>query len=205
MAFRVMETRDMKHPLYPLACGVALVAAMAAGACGGNQTTASKSAAAYDEATKKGVPIESEHGGHSAEPPAAAAATPAAAAMPAMDHSAMPGMDASQMPGLQHSPAATGAHGMAGMDHAAMPGMQHGPPAAIEAPASNTSLSETQPAVTLRPDAFDAPAASAIAEAAKGASGMSHSMEMTAPAPTPQQPQSPPPAGHHHHGDGGTS
>jgi hypothetical protein len=125
-----METPDMKHPIRTVACGVALLGAVA---CGSKQTMASKSAAAYDQATKKGIPIESgEHGGHSAEP-ATPTATPENRSMPAMDHEAMagmdhahmPAMDHSPMPGMQHSTAATGAHDMARMDHGAMAAMDH--------------------------------------------------------------------------------
>ena len=44
----------MKHQVRTLTCGVALLAAIIAAGCGGKQTMASKSAAAYDEAKKKG-------------------------------------------------------------------------------------------------------------------------------------------------------
>jgi len=116
--------------------------------CGARQTMASKSAAAYDEAMKKGIPISAgEHGGHSVE---SVATQPAAdhASMPGMDQTAMPGMphkataarthdmagmnrsamagmDHAKMPGMQHQATADGTHDMAGMDHAKMPGTQH--------------------------------------------------------------------------------
>ena len=265
----------MKHQICTLACGAALLAASAFIACGGKQTMASKSAAAYDEAKKKGTPIEAaEHGGHSAEPADAATTTTLTATMPSMghggmpgmsqaqmnglDHSAMAGMDHSKMPGMNHDTGSPGARGMAGMDHsamagmdrskmlgmqhgvatagppemagmahstmpgmehgsmpgmqqggamAAMPGMQHGSsqaaPFAIPPLTSNASIAQTQPAATLRPDEFDAPAPSAVEEAAKGASGMGHSMEMAAPSPpVPLKQEHTPknPAVHHDHG-----
>jgi hypothetical protein len=126
------------------------------------------------------------------------------------------------MPGMQHGSAAAGSHDMAGMDHSAMaampqsgatatmPGMQHGSqtaaPVAIAPPTSNAAIAQTQPAVTLRPDEFDAPAPAAIEEAAKAASGMNHSMENATPkAPAPAQPKPQPPSEHHHHGSGEAS
>jgi hypothetical protein len=258
-AFRETETQNMKHDIRALACGTALLAAVAVVACGGKQTMASKSAAAFDEARKKGVPIaSSEHGGHSVE----AGAEPSAdtvtivsehAGMPGMDHgqmsgtdqSAMAGVDHPKMPGIEHgtsgatthdtavmdhsrmpgmhgSTTAAASHDMAGMDHSAMggmdhsqmPGMQHGSPAAaplvIAPPTSNAAIAQTQPAATLQADAFDAPAPTAIEEAAKGASGMSHPMEATPKPPAPPQhehntPQPQPPADHHHHSGGEVS
>ena len=124
----------MKHHVRTFACGAALLAVMAFVACGGRETMASKSAAAYDEAKKKGVPIASgEHGEHTAESPAQATATDTdPAAMAGMDHSQMSaaeqsqmsGMDHSKMPGMQHGTPGTPAHEMAAMDHSRMPGMQ---------------------------------------------------------------------------------
>lgn len=119
----------MKHHVHTFACGAALLAvmAMALVACGGRETMASRSAAAYDEAKKEGVPIAAgEHGGHTAEPGAQATADTGHAAMDGMDHSQMSGMDHSTMPGMQHGASGTAAHDMAGMDHSKMPGMQHG-------------------------------------------------------------------------------
>jgi uncharacterized protein involved in copper resistance len=135
----------MKRHVRALACGAALFAAIVAAGCGGKQTVASKSAAAFDEAKRKGIPIPAgEHGGHSAEagstPPPAATATDHVAtgtdhaamapmdhrAMPGMDHRAMPGMDHSKMTGMPPSSSGAAAHDMAGMDHSKMPVMQHG-------------------------------------------------------------------------------
>lgn len=199
----------MKHHARTLTCGVALLASIIVAACGGRQTMASKSAAAYDEAKKKGIPIAGgEHGGHSAErgtEQTAAATSTEHASMAGMDHSAMAGMDHSKMPGMKHGASGSGAHEMAGMDHSAMPGMTHGSmsgmqhggsmagmpgmqhgsqtaaPMVIAPPTSNAAIAQTQPAATLRGDELDAPAPAAVEEAAKAAS---------------------PPPGHHHH-DGG--
>ena len=207
----------MKQQVRTLACGAALAAAVVftIAGCGGKQTMASKSAAAYDEARKKGIPVSAgEHGGHTAEsPPAESAANSfAQGTMPGMDHNAMPGMDHSQMrgmnhaqmpgmqhggassaghdmagmkhgsmagmdhstmPGMQHGTSTGATHDMAGMTHGSMPGMQHAPPAAPIEPApprTNAAIAQTQPATTLRTDAFDAPAPSAVNEAAKAGS-----------------------------------
>ncbi|HEY4640489.1 MAG TPA: hypothetical protein VII75_04030 [Thermoanaerobaculia bacterium] len=266
----------MKHHIRALACGAALLGAIGAVACGGKQTMASKSAAAYDEAKKKGIPIEAgEHGGHAAEPAGAATTSTETAAMPGMDHGAMPGMDHSsmagmdhsKMPGMQHGASGSGAHDMpgmshssmagmdhskmpgmkhgaagssahdmtgmdhspmAGMDHSKMPGMQHGgtmaampgmqrgtqvaAPITIPPPTSSSAIAQTQPAATLRPDQFDAPAPTAIGEAAKAASGVNHSMDNKTPnSPAspqhehPPQPKPKPPSEHHHHGGGKAS
>ena len=267
MAFHETETHDMKHHVRTIVHGTALLVgiAMMLGACGGKQTMASKSAAAYDEARKKGLPVSAdEHGGHeagrAAEPvPTTSAATSEHGSMPGMDHSGMagmdhsqmtatghagmpgmqhgggnksqhemPGMDHSGMPGMDHSHMSGMQHGsktasahsmagmdhssMAGMDHAQMSGMQHGSagqphdmsamqhgsmagmqhgsaaPLAIAPPTSNSAIAQTQPASTLRRDEFDAPAPSAIDEAAKAAGG------------TPPPPKPPP---HEHGHDGG--
>ncbi len=104
--------------------GVAMAVILAA--CGGRESTASKSAAAYEEAKSKGVEIGGghAHGGH---------AVPDAKASPAgnvsgMDHSqhatgSMAEMDHSQMlsgsmEGMDHSTMQSGS--MAGMDHSRM-------------------------------------------------------------------------------------
>lgn len=240
----------MKDHVCTFACAAALVAGMAMTliACGGRQTMASKSAAAYDEAKKKGLPIQAgEHGGHSNEATpgqsAADAATEAGhGAMPGMDHGAMAGvdkpqittgehgqmagmdhstmagMDHSKMAGMQHDSSAAGAHNMAGMDHSAMPGMahrsmpgmQHGSTAApapvIEPLTTNAAIARTQPAATLRADEFDAPAPTAMQEAARAALGLSHSMDGAAPMQHEQHPPRPqPPSQHHRDGNGKAS
>jgi len=123
------------------ACGALIALAAVFAACGGKQSIASKSAAAYVEAQKQGIPVSAgEHGGHAADH----------AGVERMDHATMTGMDHSRMTGTQHGSMAgmdhmkmrAGHTGMAGMDHGAMqsaehagmssvdhaemPGMQHG-------------------------------------------------------------------------------
>ena len=87
--------------------------------CGGKQSVASKSAAAYREAVEKGIPVEGgghEHGATGKN-------------MNGMEHSDMKGMP--NMPGMQHG-SMQGMKNMPGMQHgsmqgmANMPGMQHG-------------------------------------------------------------------------------
>lgn len=162
------------HPR-TIAC-VSLLAVAPLVACGGRQTMASKSAAAYAEAQKKGLKVApgDEHGGHAAESGAAEAPH---SEMAGMDHSKMSGMDHSNMPGMDHS---TMDHSkMPGMDHSKMDhknmppmqhdmsAMQHGamqhapsvPPPDIRlgAPTTNAEIAQTRPAATLRQDEFDAP------------------------------------------------
>jgi Heavy metal binding domain len=82
-------------------------------------------------------------------------------------HSTRTGMDHSSMPG------------MAGMDHSAMAGMNHTqtqpaagtPPVVPGAPKTSAEIARTQPAATLQPDAFDAPAATSVSESQKAAGG----------------------------------
>jgi uncharacterized protein involved in copper resistance len=104
-----------------------LIAFMAiAAACGGRQSMASKSAAAYRDAVARGVNVgagehtHDEHGkaGHE---------------MAAMDHASMPGMDHMQMnhkstmPEMNHAQMQHGT--MSGMDHSKM---QHGAMASMD-------------------------------------------------------------------------
>ena len=107
----------MKHYIRRSAAGssIAIALLLFVVACGGKETVASKSAAAFREAQKKGTPIGGEaHGGH--------AGGEAQATMTGMDHSTMTGMDHSTM---------TGSGAMAGMDHSkmqpgqSMAGMDH--------------------------------------------------------------------------------
>ena len=112
---------------------VLIASAMAAG-CGGKQSVASKSAAAYREAVAKGIPVGAgHHGGHANE-------SAESSGMAGMDHNAMPGMspttaaagaqDMSKMPGMQTG-STSGMSNMPGMKHGSMSGMnqstmQHG-------------------------------------------------------------------------------
>jgi hypothetical protein len=87
---------------------IVFVASLMALGCGGKQSVASKSAAAYREAVAKGIPVTAgEHGGHANDH---AAAT-----------SGMAGMDKSAMPGTESTTTSGGAH-----DVSKMPGMQTG-------------------------------------------------------------------------------
>lgn len=84
--------------------------------CGGNDTMASKSAAAFEEAKRKGVSLSgSAHGGH---------AVGTAHDQGSSDHSKMPGMSGSGTSGMDHSKmAGTSGSSMKGMDHSKMAGM----------------------------------------------------------------------------------
>jgi uncharacterized protein involved in copper resistance len=95
--------------------------------------------------------------------------------MAGMDHSKMTAADHSGMAGMDHSTAADHS-GMTGMDHSAM---QHGAPSApaavvTSAPRSSAEMARIDPAATLRPDAFDAPAGASVAEAEKAVGGNAH-------------------------------
>lgn len=164
----------MKHHIRALTCGFGLLAATA---CGDKQTIASKSAASFDEAKRKGAPVApAEHGGHAEPPSATATELDHHAAMPGMDHSTMTGIDHSHMSADEHAQMSGMDHsGMKGMDHSkmdhsqmdhsTMPAMQHmhhaapptasAPRPAVIAPPPPPTTSD--PVETLRPDEFDAP------------------------------------------------
>ena len=111
----------MKHHFHRIAIAAALTLFIAA--CGGKETVASKSAAAFREAQQKGtLPSGDAHGGHAA---GEAATATDHSTMTGMDHSTM--TDAGAMAGMDHATVTGGGQGaMAGMDHANMPGMQRG-------------------------------------------------------------------------------
>ena len=108
---------------------IVLVVALILAACGGKQSVASKSAAAYREAVAKGIPVESGgHGGHQAE------TSTAHDEMAGMDHSQMQqgstskmaGMEYGSMAGMDHAKMQHGStSSMAGMEHGSMAGMDH--------------------------------------------------------------------------------
>ena len=159
--------------------------------CGGTASTASRSAAAYDEARRNGVAVGgAEHGaaeghsegGHAAGPsPQTGTASPA---MPGMDHSSMPGMKSDRsaterrpMAEMNHSgmaatgmPPQTRTDPHAAMDHSQMPGMSRDMPMS---PPSPEPLSATarpgQTAETLQPDPLDQPPPTSVADAARSA------------------------------------
>lgn len=180
------------------ACGalIALAAALPWSGCGGGKPSmASKSAAAYAEAKKKGIAVAAgEHGGHSAGKAAPAPAGHAAMegmdhatmtsgghstmagmehhAMPGMEHGTMPAMKHGAMPGMQHGNVPM--QGMTGMEHGVgMAGMHHAASANVAlnvaAPRTSGAMASVQPPATLRSDDFDAPAPVSQSEAAKAA------------------------------------
>ena len=152
--------------------GLALVAAaLLLAACGGKQTMASRSAAAYREAQAKGIPVSGgpEHGHE-----AGGAATTSTASE--MDHSTM------EHAAMEHAAMDHSAMDHSTMDHGAMDhgAMDHGSmdPATADhsahaghtmPPTSNAEMARTTPGATLQPDVFDAPAPSAVAESQKAA------------------------------------
>jgi hypothetical protein len=168
-------------------------------ACGREQSVASKSAAAYREAAAKGTPVGGGHDhGHHGAATATSASTAIdhsahGAAPAAMDHSAH-GATATTNAHAQHGTASGGHAGHTSSTRAAShdqhAGMQHSTPTAPAdphaqhrqtqtaaapvvqtAPTSNTEMQRVQPAATLQPDSFDAPAAVSMAEAAKALQG----------------------------------
>ncbi len=205
--------------LVGLSCGVLIAG------CERRPTMASKSAAAYDEAVAKGLPIGSGHGGHDAtgheghpgmEMPGAVATGEAHPMAGMMHHpqAAAAGSprgrmdDHSQMDHSQmgHStPAGIAEPGMAGMNHGAM---AHGATAAhpraapapglpLETPASSAEIARLAPAETLRQDALDTPAALSVAEAAKARGEAGHTGHGVQGA-VEQAPAKPPSEEHHH-------
>lgn len=162
--------------------GLALFAA----ACGGRESMASKSAAAYRAAQATQKPAGSvthEHAGHPMPADAPPVDHAAHGSMSAADHAAMGhGQHTAPMDHSQHAAPAGApmdhsqhaAPAGAPMDHSQHDG-QHaamssnaGAPAAPSAPLSSAEMRAVQPGATLRPDAFDAPAAASVSEAAKG-------------------------------------
>jgi Heavy metal binding domain len=138
------------------------------------------------------------HAGHTATTPTAAHAqhggTAPAAADPHAQHrapAATAQTDHSQHGAMQMPAAAgTGAHAQHGASATAAP-------AIAAAPRSNVEMQRMQPAATLRRDAFDAPAAVSVAEAAKATQGGGHEGHGTrgiTPGEDRENPPSPMPA-----------
>ena len=154
------------------AAGVIPLLVMFAG-CGGTESTASRSAAAYDEAQRKGVAVggaahggEGAHGdgGHVAEPsPQKGTVSPA---MPGMDHANMPGM---KPPGR----GATEPRPMAGMDHSGMAGM------------GAQSQARTDPHAGMDHSKMPGTPPSGAAMDHSKMTGVSHDMPISPPAPEP--------------------
>src|SRR5437867_12568679 len=167
--------------------------------CGGKQSVASKSAAAYRGAVEKGIPVEGgghEHGatgknmsgmehsemkGMANMPGMQHGSMQGMKNMPGMQHGSMQGMK--NMPGMQHG-SMQGMANMSGMQHgsmqgmANMPGMKHGLPSAasviIAAPSTNSAIAQLSPSSTLKEDALDAPKAVAVEEAKRASSPQGH-------------------------------
>lgn len=188
-------------------CGFVVALAIFAAACGGKETMASKSVAALRQAQAKGTPVTAGHGhGRHAVESAGDHSTIDHSTMDhstidhstidhatidhaTIAHSTMIRVDHSKMSGHDHS--MTAAHDRSGTsgadrstsgahDHASMAGRASTrPAAATPAPRSDHEMTRVEPAATLRPDAFDAPAPAAVAEAAKasaGGGGAGHAM-----------------------------
>ena len=113
--------------------------------------------------------------------------------MAGMDHSMQPGQP---MAGMDHPKMRPG-QPMTGMDHSNMPGMQEGMASrtTVNPPTTNAEMQRVRPAATLKGDAFDAPAAVAIAEAMKASQGGGHEgMEMRGITPGQDRENPPTPA-----------
>lgn len=194
--------RRLCRPLGLALAGVVPVLAIAIG-CGGKESTASKSASAFDEAVKKGEsPGTGEaHGGHSAASSGAESGQGAASPSPTAGEGSMAGMDHSKMPGMaqsagtatmDHPAAPSGSSpGMAGMDHSAMPGMRPGASTRNEPGMAGMDHSAMGGMTHGGVSGQTGPAAAGGA-AANTVSGMGHDMaamgQMTARAPLPQEP-----------------
>ena len=170
-------TRD-KSFLLMAAAGTA-AALMAGIGCGGKETTASKGAAAYDEAQRRGTPVGGgegpTHGGHAAGREASPAAGPAREGMSSSSGHEEPGKTPGDVAATNAMPgrgvkAQPGAHGAAAHerqetgprppDHASMAGMRHPAPAAT-AGRSGGRPAEAHHAGTPAPSAPSAPSAHA--------------------------------------------
>jgi hypothetical protein len=177
--------RCTKKPVFAALAAATLLLA----GCGGKQSMASKSAAAFREAAGKGAPVgEPSHGGHAATPGGSATTPADHTGMSEMEHSATPGTDKSTMSGMghaeagmQHEKAPHGQHDMkmsseasaTPMDDGAMQhGMQHGEttsPAEGMAEVRPEEAHPGRPSSKLAPDSLDAPAPTSVSDAARSA------------------------------------
>jgi hypothetical protein len=192
------------HEIREFWLAAAVMPLLVTAACGGAESTASRSAAAYDEAQRKGVavgksehlaeqgqrhvghatapptksnPASHEHGGHSSKPSTGAPAKPQPEGHVGMDHSQV---DHSKIP-TADSHASTDAH--AGMDHSRMAGMQDGTSAPSRIVEALSAIAKPgAPSATLAADPLDRAPATSIADAARSAataaemSGGGHAM-----------------------------
>jgi hypothetical protein len=198
---------------------VGLSCAVLVAGCERQQTMASKSAAAYDEAVAKGLTIGSGHGGHEATghegradmEMSGATETGEASRMAGTTHhpqaasagSARAQMDHDQM---GHSaPAGTAEPAMAGMNHGALahsagaghPRAAPAPALPLETPDSSAEMARLAPAETLQQDELDTPAALSLAEARKARSEAGHTGH-GAQGAGEQAPAQPPSQEHRH-------
>jgi hypothetical protein len=180
---------DRKPTEVPLAAASLIALAFVGVACGRQETTASRSAAAYDEAQRKGTPLDkgAGHGGHAVpagekQAEAVPADSHAQHGAPAASSNAATHSDHSRMPGMDHRPKpGSGGHGphvATGVQDSDKAGMQHSKPAATDHAAMGhgtppppspeaavASAQAGQPAATLKADDIDAPAATSLREA----------------------------------------
>ncbi len=115
--------------------------------------------------------------------------------MAGMDHSKM--QPDQPMAGMDHSKMQAGQQPMPGLDHSNIPGMQEGTAsrATVNPPTTNAEMQGVRPAATLKGDAFDVPAAVAVAEAMKASQGGGHEgMEMRGITPGQDRENPPTPA-----------
>ena len=201
-----MHDRAMKRAI----ALTALVVGFSVAACGGRQSVASKSAAAYADAQKKGVPEQTtsqvEHAEHAemAGMPGMEHATMtgggdhsmAGMQHGAMQHESMPGMQHGEMQhaGMQHGSMQGMQHGemahgsMPGMQHGEMPGMQHG-----EMPGMQHTAPNPQVATVAEPPRSNSAIASVQPDATL------RSDEFDAPAPAAESEAAKTASPHHHH------
>ena len=120
---------------------IACAAIIAAVGCGGKQSVASRSAAAYRQAIAEGKDVGAGghvHGGH-AHDESAEAATTTHDSMQSMGHDAMPGMEHGATSTMDHTQMQHGAS----QSMANMPGMQHGATSATDHPQMQHGASQS--------------------------------------------------------------
>lgn len=184
-----MSGNKMRWPAAAVAGGLVVLAALIG--CGKKESVASKSAAAFQEARKRGETFEGEghsHGGHVAMAPGGGPSEPmqheaatgeehhaghaAAGGGSPADHSAM-GHGAGQHAG--HGSPAGDRPAAAGHDHGAMqpdaPGQSHAGHSASGGGTPSAPMAEipTRPADILQPDPLDAPASTSVVDAQRSA------------------------------------
>lgn len=182
----------MKHRIRSYTGTLVFVALAAAtlllAACGGKQSVASKSAAAFREAQAKETSVgEPSHGGHAATPDGSLTTSTDHTGMsepehatPDMDHSTMAGMGHAQA-GKQQERVPHGQHGQKTPSGASPPAMEHGSMQHGMQHGGTTSQAEGlaevrqvdahpgQPASTLDPDPLDTPAPTSVSDSARSA------------------------------------